>query len=224
MIASNLNDRYLQRNPSRRINGVVIVLLVHALIGYALIYGTARQSLQFIKKPQASVVIQEVTIAPPPAKPPPPPPAQKVLRPVQPQVAEVPAQPRFMPMPDAPVALGTVASLAALPAEPAAPVPTASPSPSPAPAAAVAKPSRNDMDVACPIQVSPEMPPRALREGAQGVVRAKALIRDGAVKEVTIVSGPPVFHAAVKAAMLQYKCTHDAQEVTVFQQFNFKFE
>ena len=62
MIASNLNDRYLQRNPSRRINGVVIVLLVHALIGYALIYGTARQSLQFIKKPQASVVIQEVTI------------------------------------------------------------------------------------------------------------------------------------------------------------------
>ena len=222
MIASNLNDRYLQRNPSRRINGVVIVLLVHALIGYALIYGTARQSLQFIKKPQASVVIQEVTIAPPPAKPPSPPPAQKVLRPAQPQVAEVPAQPRFMPMPDAPVALGTVASLAALPVEPAAPVPTASPMP--APAAAVAKPSRNDMDVACPIQVSPEMPPRALREGAQGVVRAKALIRDGAVKEVTIVSGPPVFHAAVKAAMLQYKCTHDAQEVTVFQQFNFKFE
>ena len=224
MIFSNLNDHYLQSDPSRRINGVVIVLLVHALIGYALICGTARQSLQLIKKPQASVVIQEVTIAPPPAKPPPPPPAQKVLRPAQPQVAEVPAQPRFMPMPDAPVALGTVASPAAMAAEPAAPVPTASPMPSPAPAAAVAKPSRNDMDVACPIQVSPEMPPRALREGAQGVVRAMALIRDGAVKEVTIVSGPPVFHAAVKAAMLQYKCTHDAQEVTVFQQFNFKFE
>ena len=80
------------------------------------------------------------------------------------------------------------------------------------------------MDVACPIQVSPEMPPRALREGAQGVVRAKALIRDGAVKEVTIVSGPPVFHAAVKAAMLQYKCTSDANEILATQEFNFKLE
>lgn len=68
------------------------------------------------------------------------------------------------------------------------------------------------------------MPRRALREGIGGVVRAQAMIRGGVVQEVTILSGPRVFHAAVRNAMLQYKCSSGAGEVVATQEFEFKIE
>lgn len=78
--------------------------------------------------------------------------------------------------------------------------------------------------MACPSQVPPEMPRKALQDGSEGVVKAQALVKDGAVREVTILSGPRIFHAAVKAAMMQYKCTADATEVLATQEFVFKIE
>ena len=54
------------------------------------------------------------------------------------------------------------------------------------------------------------IPKRAVQDGTVGVVRAQALIRDGAVREVNILSGPRVFHATVKVAMMQYKCSVDS--------------
>jgi periplasmic protein TonB len=68
------------------------------------------------------------------------------------------------------------------------------------------------------------MPRKAVQEGAQGVVRAQALISGGVVKDVTILSGPRVFHAAVRAAMMQYKCTASGGDVLATQEFNFKIE
>ena len=68
------------------------------------------------------------------------------------------------------------------------------------------------------------MPRKALQEGTEGVVKAQAVIRDGVVTEVTILSGPRVFHAAVKAAMMQYKCNRDTDEIVATQEFNFKVE
>ena len=65
------------------------------------------------------------------------------------------------------------------------------------------------------------MPRKALQDGTVGVVRAQALIRDGVVKEVTILSGPRVFHTAVRNAMLQYKCTADPGDVLATQEFGF---
>ena len=50
------------------------------------------------------------------------------------------------------------------------------------------------------------------------------LFKDGVIKEITILSGPRVFHAAVKAAMKQYKCTAEAGEVVATQEFVFKLE
>ena len=91
-------------------------------------------------------------------------------------------------------------------------------------APAAAKPARSEIGVACPTQVAPEMPKRAIQDGIFGVVRAQALIREGAVREVTILSGPRIFHAAVKAAMMQYKCTNDSGDITATQEFNFKIE
>ncbi len=78
--------------------------------------------------------------------------------------------------------------------------------------------------MACPTQVPPEMPRKAIQDGSEGVVKAQALVKNGAVQEVTILSGPRVFHAAVKAAMMQYKCTADATEVVATQEFVFKIE
>ena len=68
------------------------------------------------------------------------------------------------------------------------------------------------------------MPRKAIQDGSEGVVKAQALIKDGAVREVTILSGPRVFHAAVKAAMMQYRCTADGGEITATQEFVFKIE
>jgi protein TonB len=44
------------------------------------------------------------------------------------------------------------------------------------------------------------------------------------VQEVTILSGPRVFHAAVKSAIAQYKCVADGPEVLATQEFSFKLE
>ena len=68
------------------------------------------------------------------------------------------------------------------------------------------------------------MPRQAFRDGTQGVVTAQAVIRDGAVRGVTILSGPSVFHAAVRKAMMQYECTQSPIEIVVIQEFKFKFE
>ena len=55
-------------------------------------------------------------------------------------------------------------------------------------------------------------------------MKAQALIRDGSVREVTILSGPRVFHAPVRDAMLQYKCVADPGDVIATQEFAFKID
>ena len=87
-----------------------------------------------------------------------------------------------------------------------------------------AGPKRASIGVACPTQVTPEMPRRAIQSGTEGVVKAQILIKNGVVQEVTILSGPRVFHAAVKNAIAQYKCVADGPAVRATQEFNFKLE
>jgi protein TonB len=80
------------------------------------------------------------------------------------------------------------------------------------------------MAIVCPTQIKPIMPARAVAEGISGVVKAQVLIKDGAVKEVTIVSGPQVYRNAVRSALLQYKCITAGNEVIAEQSFDFKVE
>lgn len=213
-----MNYRYQPKDPSRRIKGLVIVIALHAFLGYALVSGMARKGLNFIKKPLEAVVIQEVIIPPPP----PPPPPKKVEVPKDLPKVEAPPPP-YVPPPDvAPQVSSTapaIMSTAVLPKAPA----VIAPPPPPAPPAKPA-PNRNDIGVACPTQVPPEMPRKAMQEGTEGVVKAQIRIKGGVIQEVTILSGPRVFHAAVKAAMLQYKCISDGAEVVATQEFNFKLE
>ena len=187
-----------------------------SLLLWALISGTAHDALKVIKKPLEAVVIQEVII------PPPPPPPPKEIKPPEAPKVEAPPPP-FVPPPDV-----------APPATSTAPVhcvgcsTTAHTGGDCATATACGRPSRlptaSDLRVACPTQVPPEMPRKAIQDGSEGVVKAQALIKDGVVKEVTILSGPRVFHASVKAAMMQYKCTADAGELLATQEFVFKIE
>jgi periplasmic protein TonB len=113
-----------------------------------------------------------------------------------------------------------IESVATLPPAPA--VIAAAPPSAQAPVAI--EPRRASIGLVCPGQVAPEMPRRALREGIEGVVKAQVHVKGGKVVQVTILSGPAVFHAAVKAAMLQYRCVADGDEVVATQVFNFKVE
>ena len=209
-----MNYRYQPKDPSRRVKGLVLVIALHAFLGYALVSGMARKGLNFIKKPLEAVVIQEVIIPPPP-----PPPPKKVETPKEVVRSEAPPPP-YVPPPD--VATPTVSSgisIAATTNVPTAPVAIAPPAPV-KPAA-----NRSDIGVACPTQVPPEMPRKAIQDGTEGVVKAQIRIKAGVIQDVTIVSGPRVFHSAVKAAMMQYKCISDAGgEVVATQEFNFKLE
>ena len=209
-----MNYRYRPRDPSRRIKGLLIVVSLHAFLVYALVSGLARNGLNFIKKPLEAAVIQDVII------PPPPPPPKKVEPPKNMPKEEPPP---FVPPPDvATSTVGSGISIAATTTLPSAPVAIAPPPPPAPPRPAV---NRNDIGVACPTQVAPEMPRKALQEGIEGVVKAQIRIKGGVIQDVTIVSGPRVFHAAVKDAIMQYKCISDAgSEVLATQEFNFKLE
>jgi periplasmic protein TonB len=209
-----MDFEYRPHDPGRRFAGIAVVVALHLLIGYALVSGLARKAVEVIKKPLEATIIQEVKI------PPPPPPAPKI-RPPEPKAPKVPPPPPLVPPPEIPPP----------PAE-APPVITTTPTPPPEPVVIapppppveVPKPSgRTDIGVACPTQVKPDIPRKALQDGTGGVVRAQALIQGGAVKEVTILSGPRIFHSAVRSAMLQYKCAA-ADGTLAVQEFEFKIE
>ena len=224
MNAQSMQYDYRPKDPGRKYRGIAIVAALHILLAWAVVSGTAKKGLEIVKKPLEAVVIQEVIIPPPP----PPPPPVKEIKPPQVKAPKLDAAPPppFVPPPEvAPqqTAAPAIASVATPPLTPAviAPPPQVE---APAAAVAAAKPGRSDIGIACPTQVAPDMPKRAVQDGVVGVVRAQALIRDGAVREVTILSGPRVFHAAVKAAMMQYKCTNDSGEVLATQEFNFKID
>ena len=90
-----MNYRYQPRDSTKRVKGLVIVIALHAFMGYALVSGMARKGLNFIKKPLEAVVIQEVIIPPPP--PPPPP---KEIKPPENLVKSEAPPPPYVPPPD----------------------------------------------------------------------------------------------------------------------------
>ena len=212
--------RYRSSDLGRRAIGWALVIGVHGIVLWALVTGTARRGLDLLKKPLEAAVIQEVIIPPPP----PPPPPKKIEAPKPETPKAVAPPPPYVPPPE--VAAPPSPTAVAVPSLPTPPItpPVIAPPPPPAPPAAPAGPSRAEMGVACPTQVRPEMPRKALQEGVEGVVKAQALIRDGIVREVTILSGPRVFHSAVRSAMLQYKCISGSGDVIATQEFVFKID
>ena len=214
-----MDYRFEPRDPSRRLKGLIIVVALHAIIGYALVSGMARKGIDFIKKPLEAVVIQEVIIPPPP---PPPPPPKKIEKPLVMPKVEAPPPP-YVPPPDVtPQVSSNAPAIVSVATPPTAPAEIAPPPPPDAPVAT--GPKRTTIGLACPTQVPPEMPRKALQDGIEGVVKAQIRIKNGVIQDVTVLSGPRVFHTAVKAAMMQYKCVTNESDVIAVQEFNFRLD
>lgn len=220
-----MDDRFEPKDPSRRVKAVLIVIVLHVLLAYVLVSGLARQGSNAINKPLEAVVIQEVIIPPSPSTPPPPPtPAPKETRkPQEVLKREAPPPPSMPPSDAAPEVSSTAPVVASVVPAPSAPAAVAALPPAPSPVGPPG-PKRTSIGLVCPMQVPPEMPRKALQEGIEGVVKAQIHVKDGTILDVTILSGPRVFHAAVKAAMLQYRCVADGGEATATQEFNFRLE
>ena len=63
----------VQKDSSRRLVGLAVVVTLHAALIYALVYGLARKIVEVVRQPLETKIIEEVK-APPPDRPPPPPP------------------------------------------------------------------------------------------------------------------------------------------------------
>jgi protein TonB len=208
--------RYQDFDPGqqggRRV-GVGVVIGIHVIVGWGLASGLGNEIVAAVKKPLQAVVLQEVALPPPPPPPPPKPqqPPKQVMQEAAPPPPFVPpAEVQTQAAVEAPVVQSSITP-------PPAPAPIAPPAPAPAPSA------KMDLTIACPMQAKPEVPAKALREGLSGTVRAQATIMGGVVNAVDILSGPRVFHAAVREAMQKYRCT--APDGTVaMQAFEFRVE
>src|SRR4051812_26153177 len=210
---TNASKRYGAVDPTRRMVGWGTVVLIHAIILWLLISGTGRDVLKIVKKPLEAAVIQEVIIPPPP--PPPPPPPKRVKKPMVKQEAPPPP---FVPPPEVTPPTTSAPTIQSVQTPPPTPAVIAPPPPPAAPT------GRQDIGVACPQQVKPEMPKQALKEGIEGIVKAQATIRNGRVVDVQILSGPRVYHNAVRQAMMQYQCVSGAGDILATQEFGFKIE
>lgn len=179
---------YVQPQDSgRRFTGIVIVVALHALLGYALVNGLARKIVQVISEPLETKIIEEVK--PPPDKPPPPPP---------PKLA--PPPPPYIPPPEVQVQLPASIQQHSISAvtsvKPPAPVPPPPARPHvPKRAAAIANASACD---------KPEYPPASLRAQESGIVTLGFLIDvDGRVLESKVErsSGARRLDEAAKKAL-----------------------
>ena len=70
----------VQKDSSRRLAGLVVVVAFHVALVYALIHGLARKIVEVVRQPLETKIIEEIK-APPPDKPPPPPPPRLAIPP-----------------------------------------------------------------------------------------------------------------------------------------------
>jgi len=190
-----------QRDPARHLIGITFVILVHAIVIYALVTGLARKAIEVIKKPLTATIIEEIKAPPPP---PPPPPPRKIVEP--PKAMQQP----YVPPPDVPVTTTSEPVISSVsPTPPPEPVVIAPPAP-PVVEAPPAPPKPAIRRGAVPIErVEPIYPREAIKDNiASGKVVARLQVDEkGLVTNVTIVEANPrrVFDREVIKALSQWK-------------------
>lgn len=209
-----------QRNPSRHLVGIGAVVLLHVLIGWALVSGLARKVVEVVKGPIEVKVIEEVI-----KKPPPPP----EVVPPPPKLAAPP--PPFIPPPEiaiapppTPAPTISVVTQEAPPA-PQAPVIQRVPE-TPAPPAP--QPAVRSAQVACAnyrdVMSSIQYPREALLDGIEGevviefTVTGSGQIRDPVIKSST----HRVFNRPSLAVVNRLQCMGHGQDVRVQAPVSFK--
>jgi periplasmic protein TonB len=207
-----------QRNPTKHMVGIAVVILVHVLVIYALLTGLARKAVEVIKKPLTATIIEEVKLPPPP--PPPPPPPKKVVI-EQPKIPPPPVQP-YVPPPDIPTPAPAEPVIAAptvvVPTEPNVIAPPPPPAP-PAPKPSVRK-------GLTPVEIiKPQYPREAIRAGIQSgkVVALLSVDEKGNVTDVRIKSSEPqrVFDREVIRTLAQWKFIPDGEKYVAEVEINF---
>jgi periplasmic protein TonB len=205
-----------QRDPTRHVIGLTVVILLHVLVIYALVTGLARKAVEVIKKPLSATIIEEIK-----APPPPPPPPKKVEMPK----VQAPVQP-YVPPPDIPVTTPTTEPVISAPTTtvPTAPAVIAPPPvvEAPAPKPAVRRGiTRIEGDM-------PNYPREAIKAGVPGgKVVARLLIDEkGNVTEVQIMeSNPPrVFDREVIRALSRWKFKGEGERYVGEVEVNFSLK
>ena len=211
-----------QEGPSKHLSGIAFVVVLHALLGWALYAGLGKAIIDKVKEDLKTVMVEEVK--PPP--PPPPPPPVDMMPP--PQVQTV-----FVPPPEVSVTPPTVVTNAIVaPTTPVAPVFT--PPAPPAPVVAVAPPAvvaaAPSVGTACPnsqeIRANIKYPPQAQRDGVQGeVVIEFTVTAAGEIKDEKVVSSSNrLFNNVSLNATRQFMCKGQGADVRVTVPYSFKLD
>jgi periplasmic protein TonB len=162
-----LNYAEQQRDPGKHAVGIGIVIVMHILLGWALINGLARTVIEVIKGPIETKIIEET-------KPPPPPPEN-----LPPPPKFAPPPPSFVPPPEVvvnppptPAPTITTTTVAPPPAPPVVIAPTAPAPPAPpAPARVAARPAIGNVQACAP--GPQDYPAVAVKEEATGTTRVR---------------------------------------------------
>lgn len=182
-----------QRSWGRHAPSILAVIVLHVVIGWALVNGLARRVIEVVKAPIETKIIEEIK-KPPPDVPPPPPP----------KLAAPP--PPFIPPPEINIELprvtppATITTVTTTPPPPGPP-PVARPTPVAPPQAVVRK------EYKASYRVEPTFPRDAIRRGINGRVIAWVHVAPaGNVTNVEIRSSTNrVFDREVIRALSQWK-------------------
>jgi protein TonB len=204
-----------QRNPTRHLLGFTIVVIMHVIVGYALVTGLARKVVEAIKQPIETKIIEELK-KPPPDTPPPPPP----------KLAAPP--PPFIPPPEIQIQIPVAAQAAAITTfttdKPIAPTPPpAPPVARPAPTAVVG--------IACPnsqrVRTEIQYPKEAIQKGISGEVLIEFTVdgRSGEIRDMQVLSSSNrVFNTVSLNAVKSFNCTAQGRDVRVQVPFVFNLK
>ncbi len=201
-----------QRQPGKHVTGITVVVVLHIVLGYALVSGLARKVVDVIKQPLETKIIEEVKKPPPPDTPPPPPPKMVQVMPTFVPPPEVQVQTPVAPPPIA--ATTSVAPPVYAPPVPPAPVNTG-----PVNAA-----------VACSnvsvVKSEIKYPPQAMKDGLQGtVVLGFVLSASGEIKDIEVKSSSNrVFNNVAVGSARKLKCAKQGRDVALTWEVGFKLE
>jgi len=213
-----------QRNPGKHPTGLIIVIIMHVLLAYALVSGLAKKVVDVVRAPIETKVIEEIK------KPPPPP---EVVVPPPPKLEAPP--PPFIPPPEIQIATPPPPQptiTATTPTPPPAPVVIA-PAPPPVVAAPPAPPApaTASAGVVCSnyatVMGDVAFPRDALR---QGIERGEATIQftltaSGEVKDIKAIrSSHQIFARNSIRIVSEYKCQGQGRDLTVTVPFAYKME